>query len=93
MIREKEWEWQEEIIESMNENKNKHIKMKNSKEKFEKARQILHTHWKTFGEGNVNFVEARKRSIHEILELILNSEDHYKDRMYWYDVLIQMEKL
>lgn len=93
MSRSKEWDWQEEIIESMNENKNKHIKMKNSKEKFEKAREILHSNWKTFGEGNVNFVDARKKSIHEVLDLIINSELHYKHRTYWYDVLIQMEKL
>jgi len=93
MSRFKEWDWQEEIIQSINENKNKHIKMKNSKEKLQKAKEILHSNWKPFGEGNVNFVDSRKKSIHEILDLIINSELHYKQRTYWYDVLIQMEKL
>ena len=67
--------------------------MLHKKQKLEQAKVILHSHWKSFGDNNVGFVEAKKRSIKEILELIMYSKTHYNDRMYWYDVLSQMEKL
>ena len=67
--------------------------MIDSKEKLEKAKHILHSNWKTFGEDNVGFVEAKKKSVDEILDLIMHSRTHYNDRMYWYDVLSQIEKI
>ena len=67
--------------------------MTQSKETLEKARNILNSNWKPFGEDRVSFVDAKKKSINEILELIMHSKTHYNDRTYWYDVLSQMEKL
>jgi len=67
--------------------------MENSKEKIEKARHILNSNWKSFEENNVGFVDAKKKSVDEILDLIMHSRTHYNDRTYWYDVLSQMEKL
>lgn len=67
--------------------------MLHKNQKSEQAKVILHSHWKSFGENNVGFVEAKKRSIKEILELIMYSKDHYRQRSYWYDVLTQLEKL
>lgn len=67
--------------------------MTQSKEKLEKARHILNTNWNSFGEDNVSFVDAKKKSVDEILDLIMHSRTHYNDRTYWYDVLSQMEKL
>ena len=67
--------------------------MTQSKEKLEKARHILNTNWNAFGEDNVSFVDAKKKSVDEILDLIMHSRTHYNDRTYWYDVLSQMEKL
>jgi len=67
--------------------------MTQSEDTLEKARKILNTNWKPFGEDRVSFVDAKKKSINEILNLIIYSKTHYNDRMYWYDVLTQMEKL
>ena len=67
--------------------------MLHKNQKSEQAKVILHSHWKSFGENNVGFVEAKKRSIKEILELIMYSEIHYTQRSYWYDVLTQLEEL